>query len=367
MTPLSLTAAEVLADALRRPEPLVDTAVALRLDGSPDLEPAAAMLRAQQRIVIGVGHGEGAPLTESVASACDAILAPHSSHIPHAVTAADPESAARDVLAAIARNPAAAVVLADVLRASETLPVVDALHVESLAYSALLAGAEFSRWLGGRGERPAAASDHPPVRVEREGDELRVVLDDPARRNAYSAAMRDALVDALLIAEADPGIARVRLSGSGPSFCAGGDLTEFGTNRDGAQTHLLRTRGGAAAPLHRMAPRVEAVVHGHCIGAGMELPAFAHRVTVRGAASFRLPEVAMGLIPGAGGTVSIPRRIGRHRTFWLAVTGAVIDEQLALGWGLVDAVRPDETGHGAGQASAARSAVSTSDAGATGS
>jgi enoyl-CoA hydratase/carnithine racemase len=51
---------------------------------------------------------------------------------------------------------------------------------------------------------------------------------------------------------------------------------------------------------------------------------------------FRLPEVAMGLIPGAGGTVSIPRRIGRHRTNWLGISGAVIDAEVALDWGLID-------------------------------
>jgi enoyl-CoA hydratase/carnithine racemase len=154
--------------------------------------------------------------------------------------------------------------------------------------------------------------------------------------------MRDALVSALLLAEADPTLTRVVLRGAGPAFCAGGDLTEFGSNPDGGQTHLLRTRGGAAAPLHRLSARVEAVVHGACIGAGIELPAFAATVRVRGEATFRLPEVQMGLIPGAGGTVSIPRRIGRHRTCWLALTGTAIDAATALRWELVDAVDPAE-------------------------
>jgi enoyl-CoA hydratase/carnithine racemase len=56
-------------------------------------------------------------------------------------------------------------------------------------------------------------------------------------------------------------------------------------------------------------------------------------------ARFLLPEVAMGLVPGAGGTCSIPRRIGRQRCAWLALTGAAIDAQMALAWGLVDEVR----------------------------
>ncbi|MGN6128443.1 MAG: enoyl-CoA hydratase/isomerase family protein [Humibacter sp.] len=178
------------------------------------------------------------------------------------------------------------------------------------------------------------------MRVERRDAELHITLDHAERRNAYSAAMRDGLVDALSLAEVDDTITHILLAGEGPSFCAGGDLTEFGTNTDGGQSHLLRTRGGAAAPLHRLAPRVEAVVHGPCIGAGIELPAFAATVRVRGEATFRLPEVQMGLIPGAGGTASIPRRIGRHRTFWLAVTGTAIGARTALRWGLTDAVDP---------------------------
>ena len=53
-------------------------------------------------------------------------------------------------------------------------------------------------------------------------------------------------------------------------------------------------------------------------------------------ASFWLPELSLGLVPGAGGTVSLPRRIGRQRTAWLALSGRAIDAQTALDWGLVD-------------------------------
>ncbi|MFB7890628.1 enoyl-CoA hydratase/isomerase family protein [Microbacterium sp. NPDC056044] len=338
MPPTVQTASEVLAERLARPAPLAYPATAIRLDDGADLLPALESLRARQHIVIGVLRAGAAPPAE-VLAACDLVLAPDDRH-PSAVGADDVDDGAERVLAAIARNPHAATVLADVLRATESASVVDALHVESLAYSALLAGSEFAAWLEERPTRPVVVPDRPPVRVQRSGDELRLTLDHPERRNAYSAAMRDGLVDALGLAEADDTIARIVLAGAGPSFCAGGDLAEFGTNTDGAETHLLRTRGGAAAPLHRLASRVEAVVHGHCIGAGIELPAFAATVRVQGDAVFRLPEVQMGLIPGAGGTVSIPRRIGRHRTFWLAVTGTAIDTATALRWGLADAALP---------------------------
>jgi enoyl-CoA hydratase/carnithine racemase len=55
-------------------------------------------------------------------------------------------------------------------------------------------------------------------------------------------------------------------------------------------------------------------------------------------AFFQLPEVSMGLVPGAGGTVSVPRRIGRQRAAWMALTGARVDAPTALTWGLIDAI-----------------------------
>jgi enoyl-CoA hydratase/carnithine racemase len=80
-------------------------------------------------------------------------------------------------------------------------------------------------------------------------------------------------------------------------------------------------------------------VHGACVGAGVELPAFAARVVARADARFWLPELGLGLVPGAGGTVSLPRRIGRQRTAWLALSGRPIDARTALAWGLIDEVR----------------------------
>ncbi len=66
------------------------------------------------------------------------------------------------------------------------------------------------------------------------------------------------------------------------------------------------------------------------------MPAFARRVLARPDLSVRLPELSMGLVPGAGGTVSLPRRIGRWRTEYLALTGEPIGLATALDWGLVD-------------------------------
>ena len=88
------------------------------------------------------------------------------------------------------------------------------------------------------------------------------------------------------------------------------------------------------------ADKVESFVHGACVGAGLELPAFGRRVVAAEDSYFVLPEVGMGLVPGAGGTASVPRRIGRQRTAWLALSGERIDAETALDWGLVDDLVP---------------------------
>jgi len=241
-------------------------------------------------------------------------------------------------VAAVAANPLASMTLVQVLRQGEGRAVEDGLVLESLAYATLQAGPEHARWLA-RAAAPAAASAATePLLVERAGARLALVLNDPGRHNAFSAALRDALAAALAVAVADPTITEIVLRGRGPSFCSGGDLAEFGTRADPATAHAIRSTRNVARLLAACAPRLRAEVHGACVGAGVELPAFAARVSARADAFFQLPEVGMGLIPGAGGTVGIPRRIGRQRTAWLALTGARLDAATAHAWGLVDEV-----------------------------
>jgi enoyl-CoA hydratase/carnithine racemase len=236
-----------------------------------------------------------------------------------------------------ARHPQASLAAVQLLRQGERLDLHEALIAESLVYSTLQSGPEFGAWLAShkRRERPAPAG--PAVLVDRCGDQLVLTLNRPEKRNAYSAEMRDALVEGLAVAVSDPTL-QVVLRGEGPAFCAGGDLDEFGTLPDPATAHVIRSTRNAARMLARIAPRVRAELHGACVGAGIELPAFAGRVVARRDAFFQLPELSMGLVPGAGGTASLPRRIGRQRTAWLTLSGRRVDAPTARAWGLVDEV-----------------------------
>src|SRR5204863_6567931 len=108
---------------------------------------------------------------------------------------------------------------------------------------------------------------------------------------------------------------------------------------DPATAHIVRTTRSAGRMLAQLRDRTTVFVHGACVGAGIELPAFTGRIVAAPDAFFLLPEVGMGLVPGAGGTVSIPRRIGRHRAAYMALSSRRIDAETALRWGLIDEVR----------------------------
>ncbi|WP_308257466.1 enoyl-CoA hydratase/isomerase family protein [Pseudonocardia lacus] len=339
-TPTELAAAPSTAvlDAtgvVRRPVVLVD----LDRPAPGDVVAAAAdAAAAGDRVLVGVATAAPDPALAALVAALDvSVVASGSPDDRATVPVADPAAEAAALAAAVTANPGAALVLAGLLRTTGALPVPAALDAESLAYSTLLGGPEFRRWLTRRGPRPLPPpASTEPVLLDRHDDVLRLTLNRPGRRNAYGREVRDALVAALQLADLDDTVARVILTGAGPAFCAGGDLDEFGTAPDPVTAHFVRTRAGAARLLHRLRDRVEVRVHGACVGAGIELPAFAGRIVAAPDATFRLPEIAMGLIPGAGGTVSIPRRIGRWRTLHLALSGRALPAATARAWGLVD-------------------------------
>jgi enoyl-CoA hydratase/carnithine racemase len=296
-----------------------------------DATVAAATAAAQGALplLVGVATGAVAPALQPLAAALTVTLVPAPTPAPvrECVAVDDVEAAVGRLSAAVAANPRAAVVLGRVLRQTEGAPTAEGLAAEAAAYSMLLAGPELRGWLDRRGAaRDPGDLDRPRVRSEREGDVLRVTLTRPLRRNAMDGRLREALVDALAVAVADPRV-EVELTGEGPDFCSGGDLDEFGSAYDVTAAYLVRLARHPGELLDRLRDRVHAHLHGACIGAGIEMPAFAGRVTC---------EVGMGLIPGAGGTVSIPRRIGRWRTAWMALSGERVDAGTAHEWGLVD-------------------------------
>jgi enoyl-CoA hydratase/carnithine racemase len=303
------------------------------------------------RPVAAAGHGVRGPQSQPSPTApgppgqslverfCDLVLAaPDVDPLPAwAVRVPDLTLGIEQLTETIARNPIAAVTLTLLLRREVPGSIDEGLVAESAAYSTLQAGPEFAAWRSAR-LRPPRAIDGPVVVARREANTLWITLSAPHVHNAFSRRMRDELCEALILADLDDSVRRIVLDGAGPSFCSGGYLDEFGSLPDPASAHLIRQMRSAGRLLGRLAERVEVRLHGAAMGAGIELAAFARRVIADPGTRIGLPELALGLLPGAGGTVSLPRRIGRHRTLFLGLCGAPVDAATALEWGLIDAL-----------------------------
>lgn len=319
---LPLDALEALAASGDAPSLFAGTPVlSVALEGTA--APSALLQQWLQQIacpVIGLGSGS-APL----AADCDVVVAD--------------AAAASPLLAQIEATPRAAAVAMQVLRQVQGLALAPALMIESLAYATLQAGPEYQAWLAQQRQASPVASDSGPAVVVAETPEgWHLRLNRSSTRNAMSVEMRDALLTALTQVAADSHAKPITLSGEGACFSTGGELGEFGSTPDPASGHLIRTLALPGRALAAVADRCTAVLHGACIGSGIEFPAFASRVEARSGAWFQLPELRMGLIPGAGGCVSISRRIGRQRTAWMLLSGRRITAQTALEWRLIDAL-----------------------------
>lgn len=299
--------------------------------GPVDLERVTPFLKRVPTVT--VLWGSSAEETSGLAAAFDVCLT-GTADPPVPWVHGEPEA----VAGAVAAQPLAALALVGHLRSVEALDTWSGLAAESAVYTSLLGGAAFRVWRDGHARRASRPDPAPPVLLSRSVDRLSVVLNRPDRHNALDTAMRDALVEALQLAAFDHSVDTISLTGAGPSFCSGGDLDEFGSVGDGPVAHAVRLTRHPGWWVHACRDRLFVMVHGSCVGAGIELAAFAADIEAAPDAVFSLPELGMGLIPGAGGTVSITRRVGRQRSGWLALTGESIDAPTARRWGLVERI-----------------------------
>ncbi|MBU1274577.1 MAG: enoyl-CoA hydratase/isomerase family protein [Proteobacteria bacterium] len=182
------------------------------------------------------------------------------------------------------------------------------------------------------------------VLVRAEGAVTHLVLNRPAMMNAFDGGLIREFLEALSAVEADRNCRLVLVRGEGRVFQAGADIAEL--NRM-TPLELLDWNEGIVrigAGLERLPPPSIAVMHGAALGGGLELAmACTLRVAEEGC-KIGLPEVKLGLIPGAGGTQRLPRLIGKTRAAWLILSGETISAEQALDLGLVNRVAPPGKG-----------------------
>jgi 3-hydroxyacyl-CoA dehydrogenase len=154
--------------------------------------------------------------------------------------------------------------------------------------------------------------------------------------NALSAALRAALLADLTALEGDLSVSAVVLIGAGRGFSGGADIKEFGKPRqEPSLDALLSLIEGLSKP-------VVAAIHGSALGGGLETALACHYRVAARSAKVGLPEVKLGLLPGAGGTQRLPRLVGPQAALEMIVFGEPIGAEAALNAGLVDAVADDD-------------------------
>ncbi len=170
-----------------------------------------------------------------------------------------------------------------------------------------------------------------------------ISLDRPQVVNAYNIQMRDDFSEALSAVQLDPEVRALLITGEGRGFCAGADLTEFGSAPSQVIARRVRWERDVWGQLVNLDKPIVAAVHGFCIGSGLEIALLCDLRTAAAGTVFALPEVQLGMIPAAGGTQTLPRVAGGSQALDLLLTGRRIEAEEALAMGLVTRLAAPES------------------------
>ena len=176
---------------------------------------------------------------------------------------------------------------------------------------------------------------------DKKGSVARISLNRPDVLNAYNMQMRDDFSQALAAVRDDPEVRALLITGEGRAFCAGADLTEFGTAPSQVVARQVRWQRDVWGQFISLAKPIVIAVHGYCIGSGVEIALLGDLRLAAEGTIFALPEVQLGMIPAAGGTQTVPRNLRQGRAMEILLTGRRMDAAEALQAGLITRVFPE--------------------------
>ena len=177
---------------------------------------------------------------------------------------------------------------------------------------------------------------------EKRGAVAHLALNRPAVLNAYNRQMRDDFSEILAAVAADAEVGALLITGQGRAFCAGADLTEFGTAPSQSIARQARWQRDVWGQLAGLRPPIVTAVHGYCIGSGLELVLLSDLRLAAADAVFAMPETQLGMIPAAGGSQTLPRNSNSAAALDLLLTGRRIAAAEALELGLITRIVPAE-------------------------
>ena len=175
---------------------------------------------------------------------------------------------------------------------------------------------------------------------EKRGTVARISFNRPQVLNAYNVQMRDDLSQALSAVADDAEVRALLVTGEGRGFCAGADLTEFGTAPSQVIARKVRRQRDVWGQMVNLDKPSVAAIHGFCIGSGVEIALLCDLRIAAHETVFAMPEVHLGMIPAAGGTQTLPRAVGPATTMDLLLTGRRFDADEALAMRMLTRVTP---------------------------
>ena len=181
------------------------------------------------------------------------------------------------------------------------------------------------------------------ILFSKEGGVAHISLNRPNVLNAYNMQMRDDFSEALFAVEADPDARCLLITGEGRAFCAGADLTEFGTAPSQVVARRVRWERDVWGQFLRLTRPIVIAVHGFCIGSGVEICLLGDLRVAGQGTIFALPETQLGMVPAAGGTQTLPRNALVGAASELLLTGRRFNAGEALKCRLLTRIVPDET------------------------
>ena len=165
-----------------------------------------------------------------------------------------------------------------------------------------------------------------------------VTLHRPAVRNALNTALIDALWEVMPAIDVDPEVRAIVLTGSDPAFCSGLDLAELSGSGQNARPHQQRDQVSARGALPPVVTPIVGAINGAAVTGGLEIALNCDVLVASDRARFADTHLRVGVMPGGGLTVLLPRRVGLGKALEMSLTGAVVDAETALACGLVDGV-----------------------------
>jgi enoyl-CoA hydratase/carnithine racemase len=183
--------------------------------------------------------------------------------------------------------------------------------------------------------------DAPVAIYEKESGVARITLNRPEKINAYNIEMRDELYQILEAIRDDTEVRSVLICGEGKrGFCAGADLSEFGTSPSQTIARRVRFERDIWKLWLSIPKPMVCALHGFVIGSGIEMALLCDFRIAAHETIFALPETGLGMLPAAGGTQTVPRAIGVNKALDVLYTNRYFTAEEALSWGLINELIP---------------------------